>query len=111
MIQFTSGSTATTLSLPNTLTWLTPSAIEANKTYQIRIANGCAAMVNSSSGEGEANVIESISVNGTAQTVTNKNVNLQVPTSTAVTLIVSISQSDYEQLATKDASTLYLITS
>lgn len=111
MIQFTSGTTATTLSLPNTLMWLTPSTIEANKTYQIRIANGCVAMVNASAGGGEANVIESISVNNTAQTITNKNVNLQVPTSTAVTQIVSISQSAYDALTTKYNSTLYLITS
>lgn len=60
---------------------------------------------------GDANVIESISINGTTQTVTSKNVDLPVPTSTAVTQIVSISQSAYEQLTTKDASTLYLITS
>lgn len=43
MIQFTSGSTATTLSLPNTLKWLngvTPSDIEASKTYQVSIMNG-----------------------------------------------------------------------
>ena len=43
MIQFTSGTTATTLSLPNTLKWLngvTPSDIEASKTYQVSIMNG-----------------------------------------------------------------------
>ncbi len=43
MIQFTSGSTATTLSLPNTLKWIngvTPSDIEAGKTYQVSIMNG-----------------------------------------------------------------------
>lgn len=43
MIQFTSGTTATTLSLPNTLKWLngvTPSDIEASKTYQVSILNG-----------------------------------------------------------------------
>ena len=32
---------------------------------------------------GEANVIESISVNGTAQTITNKNVDITVPTATS----------------------------
>lgn len=32
---------------------------------------------------GDANVIESISVNGTAQTITNKNVNITVPTQAA----------------------------
>lgn len=32
---------------------------------------------------GEPNVIESISVNGTAQTITNKNVNIAVPTATS----------------------------
>lgn len=43
MIQFTSGSTATTLSLPNTLKWInnvTPSDIEADHVYQISIMNG-----------------------------------------------------------------------
>ena len=60
---------------------------------------------------GDANVIESISINGTTQTVTSKNVDLPVPTSTAVTQIVSISQSAYDALTTKDSSTLYLITS
>jgi len=43
MIQFTCGTTATTLSLPNTLKWLngvTPSDIEASKTYQVSIMNG-----------------------------------------------------------------------
>lgn len=43
MIQFASGTTATTLSLPNTLKWLngvTPSDIEASKTYQVSIMNG-----------------------------------------------------------------------
>ena len=34
-------------------------------------------------GSGEENVIESISVNGTAQTVTNKNVDITVPTKTS----------------------------
>lgn len=64
-----------------------------------------------SGGSGEANVIESISINGTTQTVTSKNVDLPVPTSTAVTQIVSISQNAYDALATKDSATLYLITS
>ena len=65
----------------------------------------------SGGGGGEANVIESISINGTTQTVTSKNVDLPVPTSTAVYQIVSISQSAYDALATKDSATLYLITS
>ena len=60
---------------------------------------------------GDANVIEGISINGTTQTVTSKNVDLPVPTSTAVTQIVSISQNAYNDLATKDSATLYLITS
>lgn len=60
---------------------------------------------------GDANVIESISINGTAQTITGKNVNLPVPISTAVYQIVSISQSAYDELTTPDSNTLYLITS
>ena len=63
---------------------------------------------------GDANVIESISINGTTQTITNKNVDLPVPTSTAVYQIVSISQSAYDALVsggTVSNTTLYLITS
>ena len=43
MFQFTSGSTATTLSLPNTVKWIggTP-VIEANTTYQVSIINDIA---------------------------------------------------------------------
>ena len=68
----------------------------------------------SGGGGGEANVIESISINGTTQTVTSKNVDLPVPTSTAVYQIVSISQSAYDALVsggTVSSTTLYLITS
>ena len=61
-------------------------------------------------GSGEANVIESISINGTAQAVTNKNVNLTVPTSSTVTAIVTLTEAQYTDLATKDGSTLYIIT-
>lgn len=61
-------------------------------------------------GDGEANVIESISINGTAQAVTNKNVNLTVPTSSTVTAIVTLTEAQYTALATKDSSTLYIIT-
>lgn len=61
-------------------------------------------------GGGEANVIESISINGTAQAVTNKNVNLTVPTSSTVTAIVTLTEAQYTALATKDSSTLYIIT-
>lgn len=62
-------------------------------------------------GSGEANVIESISINGTAQTITNKNVDLPVPVSVDVDTIVKVTQAAYDALATKDSSTLYLITS
>lgn len=63
---------------------------------------------------GDVNVIESISINGTTQTITSKNVDLPVPTSTAVHQIVSISQSAYDALVsggTVSNTTLYLITS
>jgi hypothetical protein len=60
---------------------------------------------------GEANVIESISINGTTQTITNKNVDLPVPVSVDVDTIVKVTQAAYDALATKDSSTLYLITS
>ena len=44
LFQFTSGATATTLTLPSTLTWANGEALtpEANKTYQISIVNGYA---------------------------------------------------------------------
>lgn len=41
MFEFTSGSTATTLSLPSAITWASDVSIEANKTYQVSILNGC----------------------------------------------------------------------
>lgn len=60
-------------------------------------------------GGDETNVIESISINGTTQTVTNKNVDLPVPTSSTITAIVSLTEAQYTALATKDSSTLYVI--
>ena len=39
MIEFTSGSTPTTLSLPSTIKWAEAPSIEANATYQISIIN------------------------------------------------------------------------
>lgn len=39
MVQFTSGATATTLSLPSTITWVATPNIQANKTYQVSIIN------------------------------------------------------------------------
>ena len=65
--------------------------------------------VSSGGGSGETNVIESISINGTTQTVTNKNVDLPVPISSTITAIVSLTEAQYTALATKDSSTLYVI--
>lgn len=62
-------------------------------------------------GSGEANVIESISINGTAQTVISKNVDLAVPVSSTITAIVTLTEAQYTALATKDSLTLYIITS
>lgn len=39
MIQFTSGTTATTLTLPATIKWVEEPSIDANATYQISIVN------------------------------------------------------------------------
>lgn len=61
-------------------------------------------------GSGEANVIESISINGTAQTVASKNVDLAVPVSSTITSIVTLTEAQYTALSTKDSSTLYIIT-
>lgn len=55
-------------------------------------------------------MIESISINGTTQTITNKNVDLPVPTSADVYSIVKLTQAAYDALATKVATTLYIIT-
>ena len=60
-------------------------------------------------GGGETNVIESISINGTTQTVTNKIVDLPVPVSSTITAIVSLTEAQYTALATKDSGTLYVI--
>lgn len=45
LFQFTSGSTATTLSLPDTIKWQEDLTIEANKTYQVSILNGFATVL------------------------------------------------------------------
>ena len=45
MIEFISGSTATTLTLPNTIRWLETPSIEANKTYQCSIVNDIGILV------------------------------------------------------------------
>lgn len=42
MLQFTSGTTATVLSLPSNIVWISEPAIEASKTYQISIVNNLA---------------------------------------------------------------------
>lgn len=42
MVQFTSGETATTLALPDTITWMSEPTINANATYQISIINNLA---------------------------------------------------------------------
>lgn len=39
LFEFTSGSTATSLSTPSTITWVSEPSIEANKTYQASIVN------------------------------------------------------------------------
>lgn len=41
MFEFTSGPTATTLSLPDTIAWANGVSIEANKKYQVSILNNC----------------------------------------------------------------------
>lgn len=152
--RFTSGSTPTVVTLPNTVQWYYDNGfvVEANKTYEVTIIDGYACYtdytddthvatklwvenntqaplesgtniktinnesilgsgnITISGGGGEANVIESISINGTAQTVTSKNIDLAVPTSSTVTAIVTLTEAQYTALATKDSSTLYIIT-
>lgn len=83
LFTFTSGSTPTTLTLPASIKWIQDPEFEENKTYQVSIVNNLAGYLtngmvagSSGGGGGENNVIESISVNGVAQTVSSKNVNL-----------------------------------
>lgn len=45
MFEFVSASTATTLTLPNTIRWLEIPSIEANKTYQCSIVNNIGILV------------------------------------------------------------------
>lgn len=45
MFQFTSGSSATTLSVPSTVKWVVEPNIEANKTYQVSIVNNVGIIV------------------------------------------------------------------
>lgn len=44
VFQFTSGATATALSLPSSLKWFTPHTVKDRMLYQVRILNGCASM-------------------------------------------------------------------
>lgn len=44
MFEFTSGTTPTTLSLPEGIKWIGESTIEASKTYQVSIVNNIAVM-------------------------------------------------------------------
>lgn len=44
MFEFTSGETATTLSLPETVKWMGDNAVEAGKTYQVSVVNNIAVM-------------------------------------------------------------------
>lgn len=44
MFEFTSGTTPTTLSLPEGIKWIGDSTIEASKTYQVSIVNNIAVM-------------------------------------------------------------------
>ena len=87
LFTFTCGSTPTTLTLPATIKWIQDPEFEENKTYQVSIVNNLAGYLtngmvagSSGGGGGENNVIESISVNGVAQTVSSKNVDITVPT-------------------------------
>ena len=45
LFQFTSGSTPTTLTLPDTIKWVTEPNIEANKTYQVSVVNNIGIIV------------------------------------------------------------------
>lgn len=45
LFQFTSGATATTLSVPDTIKWVTEPSIEPNKTYQISVVDNIGLIV------------------------------------------------------------------
>lgn len=61
----------------------------------------------------EVNKIEDIKVNGTSQSITNKSVDISVPTntvsSTNVRTILSLTQAEYDNITTPDTNTMYVI--
>lgn len=44
LVQFTSGATATTLTLPDDIAWMSAPSVQANKTYQVSIVNNLGVM-------------------------------------------------------------------
>jgi hypothetical protein len=61
----------------------------------------------------EVNIIEDIKVNGTSQSVTNKSVDISIPTntvsSTTVQTIVTLTQAEYDNITNPDTNTMYVI--
>lgn len=90
LITFTAGANFQ-MYLPNTVKWVQELETEENKVYQVSIQYNLAGWLTNDmptgssggGGAGDVNIIESISVNGTPQTVTNKNVDIDVPTDLA----------------------------
>ena len=81
LFQFTSPSNAATVvSLPQNVQWVHTPSFEAGKTYYVHIMNGLASYYTNSMIEGEPNVIESISVNSSTLSVSNKNVDISLKT-------------------------------
>lgn len=97
--RFTCGSTPTVLNLPSSVEWYYEEVeFEANHTYEVTIVEGKACYTDYASTAQLA----------TKQWVKNNCGNVR---STAITNIVSLTEAEYTALATKDSSTLYIITS
>ena len=103
--RFTCGSTPTVLNLPSSVEWYYENVeFEANHTYEVTIVEGKACYTDYAS---------------TTQVATKQWVENYVDehsrsgnvSSTTVTTIVSLTEAEYTALATKDSSTLYIITS
>ena len=74
---------------------------------------GTEAEFNAKLAAAEANVIETVKVNGVALTPTNKAVDITVPQNTIsgsnVSAVCALSQSDYDDIESPSAQTLYII--
>lgn len=130
--RFTSGSTPTVVTLPNTVHWYYDNGfiVEANKTYEVTIVDGYACYTDYSDATHvatkqwvQSNYQDSLESGVNIKTINNEsilgsgNINIQSGggsgnvSSTTVNTIVSLTEAEYTALVSKDSSTLYIITS